>query len=72
MGDHVSPLRSRPRIRPRPINFEERLQVVRLYGPKEGREDLDVELEAFLRAQEAEHARVAKARASAKAQQVVV
>ena len=41
------------RVRPRPVNLNERLPVVRLYG---GEEDLDPSLEAFLEAQEEERA----------------
>ena len=41
------------RVRPRPVNYNERLPVVRMYG---GDEDLDPSLEAFLEAQEEEHA----------------
>ena len=41
------------RVRPRPMNYNERLPVVRMYG---GDDDLDPSLEAFLEAQEEEQA----------------
>ena len=41
------------RVRPRPVNYNERLPVVRMYG---GDDDLDPSLEAFLEAQEEEQA----------------
>jgi hypothetical protein len=44
------------RVRPRPMNFNERMPVVRTHAPlRAGEEPLDPTLQAFLAAQEEEH-----------------
>lgn len=57
-------------IRPRPINFEERLPVVFLRNKDDNAEPVDANLEQFLRAQEAEQELLQSLAEASKAAQV--